>query len=428
MGFFHIVLVLIFTSSSLAWDSEQLEVFDVVDEVKQNFYELLNVSQDASSAEIRSAFRLLSLKLHPDKNPDVDTNEQFRNLVSVYEILKTPSKRKYYDEVLVNGLPNWRSAVYYYRYVRKMGLIEVCLILFVILTIGQYLVYWAAYLEKKFTIEENLKKKKPPKKGRMLEEDLDIIIPKPSVFDTLPFQIPKLVWFSIISIPSALGFIKTAVTQQIEESKKPPPEPEPVPVKIKTVRKRNKFVVPEGPNFETTPTGGTFSDGSVSSPPPPVSGGLWTDDDLDELIRLVKKYPQGSPGRWESIADALNRSVPEVTYMASKMKENGYRLPSEREEELPQIKTKQKTKKDVDTSDNITKWSQVQQKSLEDALAKYPKGCTDRWDRIADNVPDKTKEECMMRFKYLAEALKKQKESVSNAVLDGNEVSENAES
>lgn len=98
---------------------------------------------------------MLSLKLHPDKNLDVDTSEDFRNLVSVYDILKSPSKRKYYDEVLVNGLPNWRSAVYYYRYVRKVGMAEACIILFVLVTIGQYAVNWAAYFERKFTIVSN---------------------------------------------------------------------------------------------------------------------------------------------------------------------------------------------------------------------------------------------------------------------------------
>lgn len=56
-----------------------------------------------------------------------------------------------YNEVLVNGLPNWRSAVYYYRHVRKMGLAEGSIILFIIITFGQYAVGWAAYLEKRFT-------------------------------------------------------------------------------------------------------------------------------------------------------------------------------------------------------------------------------------------------------------------------------------
>ncbi|KAJ8960231.1 hypothetical protein NQ318_003956 [Aromia moschata] len=63
----YVLLLAYLINNVAAWDSEQLEVFDVVDEVKQNFYDLLNISQDASSSVIRSAFRSLSLKLHPDK-------------------------------------------------------------------------------------------------------------------------------------------------------------------------------------------------------------------------------------------------------------------------------------------------------------------------------------------------------------------------
>lgn len=56
-----------------------------------------------------------------------------------------------YNEVLKNGLPNWKSALYYYRRVRKMGLAEMAFIVFMIVTIGQYIVSWAAYAEKKYT-------------------------------------------------------------------------------------------------------------------------------------------------------------------------------------------------------------------------------------------------------------------------------------
>lgn len=223
-----------------------------------------------------------------------------------------------------------------------------------------------------------------------MDIDPDIIIPKPSLLDTLPIQIPRLIWYSIISLPVALGMIKSAVEQKIEEVNRPPtPEPEPVPTRIRTARKRNKFVVPEGPNFEVPSTNAPTGE-NASSSPPLMSGGLWTDDDLTELIRLVKKYPQGSPQRWENIADALGRSVAEVTYMANKMKENGYRAPSEQVEEV-QVKVKQKTKKEVDLSGEVKKWSQTQQRALEDALARFPKGCADRWDRIAEHVPDKSK-------------------------------------
>ncbi|CAH0551286.1 unnamed protein product [Brassicogethes aeneus] len=350
------------------------------------------LKKDASSQEIRSAFKRSSLKLHPDKNLDVDTSEQFRNLVSIYEVLRSPSKRKYYDEVLVNGLPNWRSAVYYYRYVRKMGMIEACLILFVLITIGQYLVNWTAYYEKVFTIKSMQKKKnKKDNTDQILLE-----LPKPTVYDTLPFQVPRLIWFTIISIPSTLGLIKTIVSEQLEKSKEPEEEEMIIVPKVKTVRKRNKgFTLPEGPSFKTNYTSKqgqcTSTQGQTNNAPPPLSGGLWTDDDLDELTRLVKKFPQGAQKRWENIAEALGRSVPEVTYMANKLKEKFYKPASEQDAEPEPVKVKQKTKKELDMGDEVKNWSQPQQKALEEALIKYPKGCTDRWDRVSDYVPNKTK-------------------------------------
>lgn len=233
-------------------------------------------------------------------------------------------------------------------------------------------------------------KKKKPKNKWKVEDDFDFVIPKPSFYDTLPIQIPRFLWFLITSIPSWLGLLKLAVKEKIEEVNRPPtPEPEPEPVRVKTARKRNKFVVPEGPNFEVQQIGLNV-DSNSSTSTIPISGGLWTDDDLAELVRLVKKFPQGTAARWEKIAETLNRSVPEVTYMANKMKENGYRLPAEQEEEV-QIKVKQKTKKEVDISDGITKWSQPQQQALEEALSKFPKGAADRWERISELVPEKTK-------------------------------------
>lgn len=148
---FVCVFVLSLLAEIHAWDQEQLEVFDVVEEVNRNFYEFMNVSADADNSQIRKAFRNLSLVLHPDKNSAEDAEIQFRQLVAVYEILKDENKRKYYDDVLVNGLPKWHSAVYYYRQYRKMGFTEMCIILLVLVTIGQYLIGWAIYFEKKYT-------------------------------------------------------------------------------------------------------------------------------------------------------------------------------------------------------------------------------------------------------------------------------------
>ena len=57
-----------------------------------------------------------------------------------------------YDIILRDGLPDWRQPVFYYRRVRKMGLIEFGLLIFLILTIGHYIVAWSIYLEKKFEL------------------------------------------------------------------------------------------------------------------------------------------------------------------------------------------------------------------------------------------------------------------------------------
>lgn len=155
-----------------SWDSQQLEVFDVVEEVKDNFYKFLSVPQvlrafnryprrvsfrflwfqDAEAQAIKSAYRRLTRELHPDKNSADNAEEQFRNLVSIYDVLKDPIKRQYYDEVLVNGLPNWRSAVYYYRKVRRVGLLELFVLLFVLITAFQYVIAWASYFERKYTL------------------------------------------------------------------------------------------------------------------------------------------------------------------------------------------------------------------------------------------------------------------------------------
>ena len=62
-----------------------------------------------------------------------------------------------YNEVLKNGLPDWRQPIYYYRKYRKMGNLEVSIIVSVILTIGHFLTWWVAYLEKKFEMVSHQK-------------------------------------------------------------------------------------------------------------------------------------------------------------------------------------------------------------------------------------------------------------------------------
>ena len=72
---------------------------------QRDCYEVLGVSRDASENEIKSAYRRLALKYHPDRNAnDKEAEEKFKEATAAYEILKDPQKRRTYDQYGFAGL------------------------------------------------------------------------------------------------------------------------------------------------------------------------------------------------------------------------------------------------------------------------------------------------------------------------------------
>jgi curved DNA-binding protein CbpA len=64
----------------------------------RSYYEVLNVNNNASLAEIKISFRSLALKHHPDKNKNSEESKQaFMELVEAYEVLSDERARKNYD-------------------------------------------------------------------------------------------------------------------------------------------------------------------------------------------------------------------------------------------------------------------------------------------------------------------------------------------
>ncbi|XP_049737835.1 dnaJ homolog subfamily C member 1 isoform X2 [Elephas maximus indicus] len=513
------------------WESGDLELFDLVEEVQLNFYQFLGVQQDASSADIRKAYRKLSLTLHPDKNRDENAETQFRQLVAIYEVLKDDERRQRYDDILINGLPDWRQPVFYYRRVRKMSNAELALLLFIILTVGHYAVVWSIYLEKQ--LDELLSRKKREKKKKTGGKSVDALklgaseknerlLTKPQWHDLLPCKLG--IWFCL-TLKALPHLIQDAgqFYARYKETKLKEKEDALTRAELETLQKQKKVKVkkpkPEFPVY--MPLESTYIESydhgtSIEEIEEQMDDWLesrnrtqkkqapeWTEEDLSQLTRSMVKFPGGTPGRWEKIAHELGRSVTDVTTKAKQLKDSVTcspgmvrlaelkstaqnsrppktptalpddiitqredaegRAEEEEQEELeegageqneagiaetrarrrkparlletvtrvePEEKFRAKRQKDFEISEQNESsdeesqkkertraaeepWTQNQQNLLELALQQYPKGSSDRWDKIAKCVPSKSKEDCIARYKLLVELVQKKKQAKS---------------
>lgn len=85
----------------------------------KDYYEILGVQPDADGKEIKTAYRKLARKYHPDMNPDEGAEDKFKEVAEAYEVLKDAERRAEYDELRQYGgkqgagfeaPPGWQSS------------------------------------------------------------------------------------------------------------------------------------------------------------------------------------------------------------------------------------------------------------------------------------------------------------------------------
>jgi len=71
----------------------------------RDYYEILGVSRNADTLEIKKAYRRLAVQCHPDKNPgDPQAEDRFKEVAEAFEVLSDRRKREIYDNFGHNGL------------------------------------------------------------------------------------------------------------------------------------------------------------------------------------------------------------------------------------------------------------------------------------------------------------------------------------
>lgn len=194
----------------------------------------------------------------------------------------------------------------------------------------------------------------------------------------------------------------------------------------------------------------------------------WNEENLQLLVKAVNLFPAGTNQRWEVIANFLNqhgqfkkdstqfsaklvlakaKDLQKTDFSKNNLKEqankkafdtfkkekkNVINMENDISLKLEEVsisdvknnseinnKTTEKdittngTKEPVTRQEKVSKsdqpWTATEQQLLEQALKTFPASTAERWDRIAESIPSRTKKDCMKRYKELVETVKAKK-------------------
>merc|ERR1712088_176919 len=177
------------------------------------------------------------------------------------------------------------------------------------------------------------------------------------------------------------------------------------------------------------------SEGSLSS----SKGGVeWGTEELQTLIKAVKLFPAGTNQRWDVVTEFINqhnggvavRGVKETISKAKELQGSNFATSSLLDDvnKMAYENMQKGVKKEVpercaeeskgtERTDSVaeqaglnpTPWTPDEQKLLEQALKTYDSKTPERWERISEAVPGRSKKDCMKRYKELAEIVKAKK-------------------
>merc|ERR1712100_848158 len=161
----------------------------------------------------------------------------------------------------------------------------------------------------------------------------------------------------------------------------------------------------------------------------------WTPEEITSLTKALTKYPVGTRNRYQLVSDFLGgkRTVKEIIAQTnigksetaaqqSMTKQDAFERFKETKKEakvtkvveptiVAQPSVEKKTKQTTaTTTSNPEDWSPDEQKLLEAAMKKFTSKEGDRWNKIASEIPNRSKAECVARYEFLVEFFKQQRQ------------------